>query len=155
MNVEDKLVNILINKGYHVAFVESCTGGLAVARIVNVANASKVLNCSFIAYSNDAKINLVNVNPDTLDQYGAVSEEVVREMASGVAKAAKAEIGVGISGIVGPSGGSKEKPIGIVCFGIQINDINYTFTEYFQSQSRNEIRNSSVEFILNKLLELI
>src|SRR4051812_44252699 len=101
MNVEDKLVNLLINKGYHIAFAESCTGGLAAARIVNVvnvANASKVLNCSFITYSNDAKINLVNVNPDTLDRYGAVSEEVVREMASGVAKTAKAEIGVGISG---------------------------------------------------------
>ena len=102
MNIEDKLVNILINKGYHIAFAESCTGGLAVARIVNVANASKVLNCSFITYSNDAKINLVNVNPDTLDRYGAVSEEIVREMASGVAKVAKAEIGVGISGIAGP-----------------------------------------------------
>ena len=55
MNVEDKLVNLLINKGYHIAFAESCTGGLAAARIVNVANASKVLNCSFITYSNDAK----------------------------------------------------------------------------------------------------
>lgn len=155
MNVEDKLVNLLINKGYHIAFAESCTGGLAAARIVNVANASKVLNSSFITYSNDAKINLVNVNPDTLDRYGAVSEEIAGEMASGVAKAAKVEIGVGISGVAGPSGGSKEKPIGMVCFGIQINHTNYTFTEYFQSQSRNEIRNSSVEFLLNKLVELL
>ena len=75
---------------------------LALARIVNVANASKVLNCSFITYSNDAKINMVDVNPDTLDCYGAVSEEVVKEMASGAAKAANSEIGVGISGIAGP-----------------------------------------------------
>jgi nicotinamide-nucleotide amidase len=155
MNVEDKLVDKLINKGFHIAFAESCTGGLASARIVNVANASKVLNCSFITYSNDAKINMVDVNPDTLDRYGAVSEEVVKEMASGVAKAANSEIGVGISGIAGPSGGSKEKPIGMVCFGIQINNNSYTFTEYFQNQSRNDVRNSSVEFILNKLLELI
>ena len=155
MNVEDKLVDTLINKGFHIAFAESCTGGLASARIVNVANASKVLNCSFITYSNDAKINMVDVNPDTLDRYGAVSEEVVKEMASGVAKAANSEIGVGISGIAGPSGGSKEKPIGMVCFGIQINNNSYTFTEYFQNQSRNDVRNSSVEFILNKLLELI
>jgi nicotinamide-nucleotide amidase len=155
MSIEDKLVDKLINKGFHIAFAESCTGGLASARIVNVANASKVLNCSFITYSNDAKINMVDVNPDTLDRYGAVSEEVVKEMASGVAKAANSEIGVGISGIAGPSGGSKEKPIGMVCFGIQINNNSYTFTEYFQSQSRNDVRNSSVEFILNKLLELI
>ena len=155
MNVEDKLVDKLINKGFHIAFAESCTGGLASARIVNVANASKVLNCSFITYSNDAKINMVDVNPDTLDRYGAVSEEVAKEMASGVAKAANSEIGVGISGIAGPSGGSKEKPIGMVCFGIQINNNSYTFTEYFQNQSRNDVRNSSVEFILNKLLELI
>ena len=155
MNVEDKLVDKLINKGFHIAFAESCTGGLASARIVNIANASKVLNCSFITYSNDAKINMVDVNPDTLDRYGAVSEEVVKEMASGVAKAANSEIGVGISGIAGPSGGSKEKPIGMVCFGIQINNNSYTFTEYFQNQSRNDVRNSSVEFILNKLLELI
>ena len=155
MNIEDKLVNLLINKGYHIAFAESCTGGLAAARIVNVANASNVLNCSFITYSNEAKMNLVNVNPDTLGQYGAVSEDVAGEMASGVAKVAKAEIGVGISGIAGPSGGSKEKPIGMVCFGIQINNINYTFTECFQNQSRNEVRHSSVEFILNKLVELL
>ena len=89
MNVEDKLVNILINKGYHIAFAESCTSGLAVARIVNVANASKVLNCIFITYSNDAKINLVNVNPDTLDRYGAVSEEIVRRNGKWSCKSSK------------------------------------------------------------------
>jgi nicotinamide-nucleotide amidase len=155
MNMEENLVTLLMNKGYHISFAESCTGGKACAQIVNVPNASKVLNCSFITYSNESKIQFLHVNPKTIEEYGAVSEEVALEMASGAVKAAKTEIGVGITGIAGPMGGTEKKPVGMVCFGIRIHDKSYTYTEYFMNKSRNDVRDSSVEFVLNKLLELI
>jgi PncC family amidohydrolase len=153
--MEEKLVNLLMNKGYHISFAESCTGGKACSQVVNVPNASKVLNCSFITYSNESKIQFLHMNPKTLEVYGAVSEEVAKEMAFGAAKSAKAEIGVGITGIAGPMGGTDKKPVGTVCFGIQILDKSYTYTEYFKDKVRNDVRDSSVDFILKKLLELL
>ncbi|WP_071392898.1 CinA family protein [Bacillus tuaregi] len=155
MNLEEKLVDLLIRRGYHISFAESCTGGLMCAQIVNVPNASRVLNSSFITYSNEAKTKLVYVNPITLEKYGAVSEEVAREMASGAAKAANSEVGVGITGVAGPSGGTEDKPVGMVCFGFNINGEIDSFTQYFEGLNRNEVRRSSVNFVLEKLLDLI
>lgn len=155
MNTEEKLVDLLMKKGCHISFAESCTGGKACAQIVNVPNASNVLSCSVITYSNESKIKLLNVNPGTLEHYGAVSEEVAKEMAIGAAKIAKSEIGVGITGIAGPQGGTEKKPVGMVCFGIQIYDRSYSFTEIFKDKSRNDVRIASVEWILNKLTELV
>jgi PncC family amidohydrolase len=155
MNIEEKLVTLLMNKGYHISFAESCTGGKVCAQVVNVPNASKVLNSSFITYSNDSKIQFLHVNPKTIENYGAVSEEVAKEMASGVAKVANSEIGVGVTGIAGPMGGTEKKPVGMVCFGIQINNRSYTYTKYFKDKSRNDVRDSSVDFVLNTLLKLI
>ncbi|MDP4107798.1 MAG: CinA family protein [Bacillota bacterium] len=155
MNMEEKLVDRLIKKNWHISFAESCTGGKACAQIVNVPNASKVLNCSFITYSNESKIQFLHVNPKTIEEYGAVSEEVAQEMALGAANAANAEIGAGITGIAGPAGGTVEKPVGMVCFGIQIHDKCFTYTAYFKNKARNDVRDSSVEFVLKKLLELI
>ncbi|NSL53235.1 CinA family protein [Calidifontibacillus erzurumensis] len=155
MVIEEKVVDYLIQKGYHIAFAESCTGGLASARIVNVPNASKVLNSSFVTYSNEAKMKFLGVKRESLEKYGAVSEQVAKEMACGVSKVADAEIGIGISGIAGPSGGTKEKPVGMVCFGIKVNQTCYTYTQYFLNKSRNEVRKESVDFVLTKLLELI
>ncbi|MBQ3253791.1 MAG: CinA family protein, partial [Acholeplasmatales bacterium] len=114
MNLEDKLVNILIENNYHIAFAESCTGGLCASKIINVSNASKVINESFITYSNYAKIKYLNVNPNTIEKYGVVSEEVAKEMAIGVAKTSNSEVGISISGIAGPTGETKTKPIGMV-----------------------------------------
>jgi PncC family amidohydrolase len=155
MNMEEKLVDRLLKKGWHISFAESCTGGKACAQIVNVPNASKVLNCSFITYSNESKIQFLHVNPQTIEEYGAVSEEVAQEMALGAAKAANAEIGAGITGIAGPAGGTVEKPVGMVCFGIQIHNKCFTYTANFKNKARNDVRDSSVEFVLKKLLELI
>lgn len=155
MNMEEKLVDRLIKKGWHISFAESCTGGKACAQIVNVPNASKVLNCSFITYSNESKIQFLHVNPKTIEECGAVSEEVAQEMALGAATRANAEIGAGITGIAGPAGGTVEKPVGMVCFGIQIHNKCFTYTAYFKNKARNDVRDSSVEFVLKKLLELI
>lgn len=155
MEIEEKLVNLLIQKQWKISFAESCTGGMATSRIVNVPGASKVLNCSFVTYSNEAKMKFVGVKESTLEKFGAVSQEVAKEMALGALKNGNANIGAGISGIAGPTGGSEEKPVGTVCFGIAVNGTVYSYTKHFSDQSRNEVRHSSVDFILHKLVELI
>lgn len=91
------------------------------ARIVDVPDASKVLNASIVTYANEAKMKYANVSKDTLKQYGAVSENTAREMAEGVAKANNADVAAGISGIAGPTGGTEDKPVGMVCFGFYID----------------------------------
>lgn len=153
--MEERLVNLLKEKHYHIAFAESCTGGLCCSSIVSVASASSVLNESIVTYSNESKVKYLNVNPLTIEKYGVVSEEVVYEMAKGICLTSSSEVGVAVSGIAGPTGGSKEKPVGTVCFGIKINDDIYTYRECFASLSRNEVRSKSVEYVLNKLIMLL
>ncbi len=155
MALEEQVVDKLIEKGYHIAFAESCTGGLCCGNLVNVTNASKVLDMSFVTYANEAKISLLGVKADTILSNGVVSEEVAYEMALGVSKTAGSEVGVGITGVAGPGGGTAKKPIGMVCFGFCINGEVKTFTEQFGEIGRNQVRKSSVEFVFKKLLELI
>ena len=185
--IETTLVNLLIDGGYHISFAESCTAGLAVGRLVNVADASKVLDVSFVTYANEAKIKYVNVNPQTIEKHGVVSEEVAGEMALGAARNAilsdsatdveselatevesehvndvesekelcKPVIGVGISGIAGPTGGTATKPVGMVCFGFCISGRIATYTKQFGNIGRNKVREESVNFCYNKLVELL
>lgn len=155
MALEEQVVDKLIEKGYHIAFAESCTGGLCCGNLVNVTNASKVLDMSFVTYANEAKISLLGVKADTILSNGVVSEEVAYEMALSVAKVAESEVGVGVTGVAGPGGGTAKKPIGMVCFGFCINGKVKTFTEQFGEIGRNQVRKSSVEFVFKKLLELI
>ena len=155
MKIEEQLVDLLIEKGYHISFAESCTGGLCCATLVNVANASRVLDVSFTTYANDAKIKYLGVSPDTIEKHGVVSEEVAREMALGVAKAAGSEVGVGVTGVAGPSGGTARKPVGMVCFGFSLNGDVKTYTKQFGEAGRNQVRSASVEFVFEKLTELI
>ena len=155
MVLEEQVVDKLIEKGYHIAFAESCTGGLCCGNLVNVTNASKVLDMSFVTYANEAKISLLGVKADTILSNGVVSEEVAYEMAQGIASVVKSEVGVGVTGVAGPGGGTEKKPIGMVCFGFSINGEVKTFTEQFGEIGRNQVRKSSVEFVFKKLLELI
>ena len=154
LNKEEILVKRLIKKEERIAFAESCTGGLAAARLINVPSASNVINESFITYSNEAKIKYLHVLPETIHANGVVSEEVAGEMARGAAEAAQCGIGVGISGIAGPSGGTKEKPVGMVCFGFCVNGSITTHTKQFGAAGRNEVRRMAVEFVYDSLLEL-
>ncbi len=150
-----RLVDILIEKKMSISFAESCTGGLLASTIVEVSNASKVFNESIVTYSNEAKIKYLGVKEETLKEFGAVSEEVAKEMAIGIAKAAKANIGVSITGIAGPLGGSVEKPVGLVCFGFCIENECYTKKVYFGDLGRNKVREESVKFAINYLIEIL
>ena len=155
MALEEQAVDLLIEKGWHIAFAESCTGGLCCGTLVNVTNASKVLDMSFTTYANEAKIQLLGVSADTILKNGVVSEEVACEMATGVAKTAKAEVGVGVTGVAGPGGGTAKKPVGMVCFGFYINGECKTYTMQFGEIGRQQVRKSSVEFVFQTLIELL
>ncbi len=153
--MEEQVVRLLIAKKQTIAFAESCTGGLAAARLVNVPDASRVLNVSFVTYANEAKIRYLGVSPQSIEDCGVVSETVAGQMAQGVAKQASADVGVGISGIAGPSGGTAEKPVGTVCFGFYVAGKTVTHTRRFGAVGRNEVRRASVEFVYKTLLSLL
>ncbi len=155
ISIEEQLVNKLMENNLHISCAESCTGGLVASRIVNVANASKVLDVSFVTYANEAKMKYLGVAQNTILHHGVVSEEVVAEMAAGVAKEAGSEVGIAISGIAGPGGGTDKKPVGMVCFGFYINGRITTKTCQFGSPGRNEVRGFSTEYALQTALELI
>ncbi len=150
-----KTVELLMQKGYTVSFAESCTGGLACARLVEVPSASAVLNASYVTYANTAKTRLVGVSEETLEACGAVSEQVATQMALGVAKANDAEVGVGITGIAGPTGGSEEKPVGTVCFGFAVAGDLTVVTRHFGDLGRNEVRKEAVNFVYETLENLL
>lgn len=154
LSLEEQLVNKLIEKNWHISCAESCTGGLVASRIVNVANASKVFDAGFVTYANEAKIKYLGVSPETIEKYGVVSEEVVHEMATGVAKETGADVGIAISGIAGPGGGTEKKPVGMVCFGFYVNGNIITHTCQFGNPGRNEVRALSTEYALQTVLEL-
>lgn len=161
--IAERVVNALIKHGLHISFAESCTGGLAAARIVDVPNASYVLDASFVTYAERAKVKFVNVAEESIAEHGVVSECVALSMAKGAAAAANAEIGVGISGIAGPSGGSPEKPVGTVCFGFYfggkaecgIPKFEISKTMHFGAAGRQAVRNASVNFVFETLAELL
>lgn len=151
----ERLVNLLKEKKYKVSFAESCTAGLATSALVDIADASSVFDCSFVTYSNDSKIKILNVKKDTIDKFGVVSEEVAAEMAIGATRVGSAEIGVGITGIAGPSGGTDEKPVGLVCFGFSILGNIITKSVNFGDIGRNEVRDCAASFAIKTLLYLL
>lgn len=155
MGSAELLVNKLIEKGYKIASAESCTGGLFASKIVEVPNASSVLDMSFITYSNESKTELLGVSQSLIDTYGVVSEEVALKMAYGVSKKAASDIGVGISGIAGPTGATATKPIGMVCFGFYVAGQSYSITKYFGDIGRNNVRNMSVAFAIDFLNNIL
>ncbi|MBE6742063.1 MAG: CinA family protein, partial [Ruminococcaceae bacterium] len=110
---------------------------------------------SFVTYANEAKTELLGVSEETINSFGVVSEEVAGEMAQGVAKRANSEIGVGITGVAGPTGGTAKKPVGMVCFGFCINGKTKTFTKLFGEIGRNEVRSASVNFVFQTLMDLL
>ena len=151
----EQVVEQLIARGWHISFAESCTGGKAAAALVDVADASKVLDVSFVTYANEAKIQYLGVKPETIEEFGVVSEQVAYQMAEGVARQAHSEVGVGITGIAGPTGGTQEKPIGMVCFGFCVDGKVVTSTQYFENIGRNEVRCASVHYAYEQLQELL
>lgn len=148
--MEEKIVRFLNEHNMTITTVESCTGGLIAARLVNVSGASNVFSEGYITYSEEAKAKMVGVNPETIKKYNVVSEEVAYEMASGGAKTANADVAVSVTGVAGPLGGTKEIPVGTVCIGVYYK--NKVITEKFLlNGDRLQVRNQAVD----KALEMV
>lgn len=149
-----ELIKELKNQEKTISVAESCTGGLISKMITDVSGASEVYGMGVTTYSNEAKMKLLGVNRETLEKFGAVSEETVREMAVGALKLAGSDISISVSGIAGPKSDNTNKPVGMVCIGIATADRCFSKTFYFKG-TRKQIRNLSaktaIELALSEL----
>ena len=152
--VAEAVVRKLKEAGMTVTTVESCTGGLLSATLVDVSGASDVFYQGVVTYANEAKVRLVGVKEATLQAHGAVSEETAREMAEGGAKAANADAALAVTGIAGPGGGTKEKPVGLEYIGCYVNGKTIVKKNLFTG-NRREVREQAVETALKLLLECL
>ena len=149
-----KLGQLLVQQKRMVTTAESCTGGGIAYYLTAVAGSSAYLDRSFITYSNKSKQQLLAVQDETLQQFGAVSLQTVQEMAAGAAAGATADLAIAVSGIAGPGGGSEHKPVGTVCFGFWLNGI-CTSNQMSFSGDRNTIRQQSIDFALQQSIRLL
>jgi nicotinamide-nucleotide amidase len=149
-----KLSELLISKNMSIAVAESCTGGSLSSSLTSIPGASNYFNCGFITYSNDSKVNMLNVDSNSIELFGAVSEKVAYEMAMGAGHNSQSNLAISVTGIAGPSGGTPEKPIGMVCFGFYVQGNVSTTTQFF-SGVRSEIVSESIAFALTELTSKI
>ena len=145
------LVKKLIKKKLKISFAESCTGGMLASSITSISGASKVFNLGLVTYSNQAKIKILRVNKLILRNYGAVSAECCKAMVVNLAKISKANINVSVTGIAGPNGGSKTKPVGLVYIGIKKNNKLLITKNIFKQRNRKAIQKAT----LKRTLEII
>lgn len=155
ISLEDTVAKILVSKNLTIGVAESCTGGMVSSNLINYPGISSVFMEGCVTYSNEAKMKSLGVKKETLDKFGAVSEETAKEMAEGIAKRHNTNIGLSTTGIAGPEGGSEEKPVGLVYLGIYINGKTMA-KRYVFNGNRQQIRLRATKTILNDLrLELI
>ena len=139
MEIEKRIGKMLKERGLKIAVAESCTGGLISSRITDISGASDYFEAGITTYSNESKIRLLNIPEDIVDRYGAVSEETAKSMAEGVKKTVHADIGVSVTGIAGPTGGTEGKPVGTVFIGLATKKATYV-RKFFFDGNRLEIR---------------
>ena len=152
MNKLQQILQHLTEKKQTVSSAESCTGGLLAGELTRLSGSSAIFTHGFVTYSNAAKHELLGVKNETLQQFGAVSQQTVAEMANGALQKAHADYALAISGIAGPTGGTAEKPVGTVCFGLATKNQTQTQTKHF-SGSRDEVRQQAVDYALQLLKE--
>lgn len=148
-DLAERFLRACAARGILVATAESCTGGLIIGRLTDIPGSSAVVDRGFVTYSNDAKREMIGVSAETLSRYGAVSQEVAREMADGAFASSNASIALSVTGIAGPGGGSADKPVGLVWFGVAMSG-KETITErrVFEDHGRAFIRSRTVETAL-------
>ena len=149
----ENLVKELCDRNLKIATAESCTGGLLAKKITDVSGSSKIFDMGIVSYANRIKNEFLEVPNDILDTVGAVSEETARQMAIGVTKLAQADIGVGITGIAGPTGGTPEKPVGLVYFGVYFKPEDKLIVKKLMLDgNRDEIREKTTELVIREVL---
>ena len=151
----NSLIKKLNKKKLKISFAESCTGGLLANTITSISGASKVFNMGFITYSNQAKIKILKISKNIIKKYGAVSPECCKAMVVNLSKISKANINVSITGIAGPNGGTKKKPVGLVYIGIKKGNKIIIIKNLFKSKKRKSIQRSTVKRAIKAVNSLI
>ena len=149
------LIKKLKTKKLKISVAESCTGGLLASKITSISGASKVFNLGLITYSNQAKIKVLKINKNIIRKYGAVSYQCCFAMVNNLSKISKANINISITGIAGPNGGTKQKPVGLVYIGIKKDDKIHITKCLFKSKKRSKIQISTVKKALDLVLRII
>ena len=159
LDISKEVAKLLIARGWTLALAESCTGGLVCAALTDLAGSSDWFERGYITYSNQAKTECLGVPAETIESFGAVSEQVAKAMSEGAQKNAGVNVSVSITGIAGPAGGSIEKPVGTVCFGWTIpkeNLVAITICKTMQfSGDRQAVREQARDYALSELIELL
>ena len=151
----NSIVKKLNKKRLKISFAESCTGGMLSSEITSISGASKVFGLGLVTYSNQAKISVLKVNKNIIKKYGAVSPECCEAMVKNLAKISKAQINVSITGIAGPNGGTKTKPVGLVYIGVKNKNKILITKNIFKQKSRKAIQNATVKRTLEIVGSLI
>lgn len=149
-----KVGELLKEKKFTISCAESCTGGLLTSKLTDIAGSSEYVKGSIVSYSNEIKISAVRVNEETLKNFGAVSYETAYEMAKNIREIFKTDIGVGITGIAGPGGGSDKKPVGLVYISVA-NKNSVHVEKFIFTGNRIEIKNKSADTALKMLLKFL
>ena len=151
----NSIVKKLNKKKLKISFAESCTGGMLASKITSINGASKVFGLGLITYSNQSKISILKVNKRIIQKYGAVSPECCEAMVKNLAKISKAQINVSVTGIAGPKGGTKTKPVGLVYIGVKNKNKILITKNIFKQKSRKAIQNATVKRTLDIIRSLI
>ena len=154
-NLAYKLVKKLIQKKLKISFAESCTGGMLSSTITSVSGSSKIFNLGLITYSNKAKINVLKVPKKIISKYGAVSNECCLSMVKNLSKISKANISVSITGVAGPNGGTKLKPVGLVYIGIKKGNKISVQKNFFKDKNRISIQKTTTRNVLKSVLIIL
>lgn len=154
ISVEENLVQTLAEMGLTISTAESCTGGMVASTIIDIPGASDVYNEGFITYSNDAKTKYLKVSEEVLESFGAVSEEVVRQMALGCRNVTGSDVSIATSGVAGPGGGTVEKPVGLVYIACAYKDI-VAIKDYKFEGDRTQIRKQATVEAISIALDLL
>ena len=153
--VPQKIVKLLKKKKLNISFAESCTGGMLSSAITSISGSSKVFNLGLVVYSNKSKIKVLKVSKKIIRKYGSVSEQVCRAMVKNVSKIGKSNISVSITGIAGPSGGTKIKPVGLVYVGIKKGNRTKVKKYLFKNKGRSYIQRTAVNKSLGLILSFL
>ena len=148
------LIELLTRKKLKISVVESCTGGLLASSITSISGASKVFNLGLVTYSNQAKIKVLKINKNIIEKYGAVSHDCCFAMVKNLSRISKANINVSITGIAGPKGGTKQKPVGLVYIGIKRGNKIQVNKCLFKSKKRSSIQKATVKKALDSIFRI-
>ena len=153
--LSEKVVKLLRKKGLNISFAESCTGGLLSSSITSISGSSKVFNLGLITYSNKSKMDILKVPKKTINKFGAVSYETCLSMVKNLNKISKTKISISITGIAGPKGGTKTKPVGLVYIGVKKSNKLIITKNIFKQKKRNDIQKATVKralYLVNSII---